>query len=94
MCKLAAHKSLQEGKHPPRRRPVRARTVCAPLAFPSDVIRLCRKGEAARRRADKKKSAAVGAEKELKVQIKEINLPDLRESKKMLSCPLGAHDCR
>lgn len=35
--------------------PVRARTVSAPLVLPSDVIRLCRKGEAARRRADKKK---------------------------------------
>lgn len=37
--------------------------------------------------------AAVVADREFKVQIKEINPPDLRESKKTLSSLLSAYDC-
>lgn len=38
-------------------------------------------------------SAAAVADREFKVQIREINPSDLSESKKMLSCLLSACDC-
>lgn len=38
-----------------------------------------------------KNSAAVGAGREFKVQIKEINLSDLQETKEVLLCPFSAH---